>query len=112
MESLHPDPDHLESMKAQLAALEESCITLKKKLEQLRKEAIQQKFDLNALDHPGFFQKHFGNLKAKKEAAWQAYRAALSAQDQAQMDYDEQSARCAALRAEYTALISPQNAIH
>lgn len=110
--SLHPDPDRLESVKEQLAALEERCIALKQNLEQLRNEAIQKNFDLNALDNPGFFLKHFGKLKEKKEAAWQAYRAALAAQDQAQMDLDEQSARRAALRAEYTALLSPQKATH
>ncbi len=110
MLSPSPDLNRLEAIKQQLSELEEACAARKEKLEQLRQEALQKKFDLNALDNPGFFQKYFGKLKEKKEAAWQAYRTALAAQDQAQMDYDAQTAQRMALRAEYQALLSAQSA--
>jgi len=89
--------EHLNDLQSRLAEQERVCKALKEKLETARAFALQKKFDLNALEYPNFFQKHFGRHKEKKEAAWQEYRAALAAQDQIQMDYDEQSARYASL---------------
>ena len=104
MEYHNEHQSRLAVLATQLSEAERHCKTLKEKLEAARAYALQKKFDLNALEYPNFFQKHFGGHKKKKEAAWQDYRAALSAQDQIQMDYDEQSARYSDLLREYEAL--------
>ena len=47
--------------------MDRNCLALKDTLTIARNKAIEIKFQLNALDRPGFFQRHFGNLKKKKE---------------------------------------------
>ena len=90
---------------AQLAEQEAVCNAKKEHLHQARAEALQKQFELTELNQPTFFQRHFVNLRKKKEQAWAAYQEASLALEQAKLDLEEQNQRLARLKAEYQAIL-------
>lgn len=93
-------------LESQLREQESVCRTVKEHLDQVQAEALQKQFDLTELNHPTFFQRHFGNLRKQKDAAWAAYQEAVLVLEQAKLDLAEQNQRLAQLKAEYAVLLS------
>lgn len=96
----------LTALESQLAGQESVCRTAKEHLEQLQAEALQKQFALTELNHPTFFQRHFGNLRKKKDEAWAAYQEISLALEQAKLDLAEHNDSLARLKAEYQAILA------
>lgn len=93
-------------LETQLTEQEAICKAKKEYLEAVQAEALQKQFDLTELNNPTFFQRRFGNLRKKKDAAWAAYQEVCLRLDQAKLDLEEQNDRLAQLKAEYQAILA------
>lgn len=86
------------SMEEKIAEQEAVCRRAKENLDLAQAEALQRQFELTQLNNPGFFQRHFGSLRKKKEAAWAAYQEAVLALEQAKLDFAQETARLSSLQ--------------
>ena len=96
----------LSFLETQLTEQEAICKAKKDHLDEVQAEALQKQFDLTELNHPTFFQRHFGNLRKRKDEAWAAYQEAVLQVEQAKLDLEEQKARMSQLQSEYQAILA------
>ncbi len=88
----------IQNLQTQLAEQESLCRTLEEHLQQAKALAVQKQFEVTKLNHAGFFQRHFSNLRNKKDAAWAEYRNAVFAADELKLALDAQQKKLAQLR--------------
>jgi hypothetical protein len=96
----------LSFLETQLTEQEAICKAKKDHLDEVQAEALQKQFDLTKLNHPTFFQRHFGNLRKRKDEAWAVYQEAVLQVEQAKLDLEEQKSRMSQLQSEYQAIIA------
>lgn len=90
--------ENIQDLKSQLAQLEAQCKALEEQLRQAKELAVQKQFEVTKLNHAGFFQRHFSNLRNKKDAAWAEYRNAVFAADELKLALDAQKKKLEQLR--------------
>lgn len=96
----------LESLRSRLSEQEALCNALNTQLRDAQALAVAKQFEVTKLNHAGFFQRTFGNLRKKQDAAWAAYRSAVTAADQLKLELATQKTKLEKLRSEYETLIS------
>lgn len=102
---MEPNID-LESLRNRLTEQENLCNTLNTQLREAQALAVAKQFEVTKLNHAGFFQRSFGNLRKKQDAAWAEYRNAVTAADQLKLEHATQKTKLEKLRREYDDLIS------
>lgn len=95
-----------ESLRCRLNEQEALCNSLNEQLREAQALAVAKQFEVTKLNHAGFFQRSFGNLRKKQDAAWAEYRSAVMAADGLKLELAAQKAQLERLQKEYDALIS------
>ena len=90
--------ENIQDLKSQLAQLEAQCKALEEQLRQANELAVQKQFEVTKLNHAGFFQRRFTNLRKKKDTAWADYRNAVFAADELKLALDAQKRKLEQLR--------------
>lgn len=90
----------LESLRSRLTEQEALCNSLNEQLREAQALAVAKQFDVTKLNHAGFFQRSFGNLRKKQDAAWAEYRSAVMAADELKLTLAAQQSKLDALRAQ------------
>ena len=90
--------ENIQDLKSQLAQLEAQCKVLEEQLRQAKELAVQKQFEVTKLNHAGFFQRRFSNLRKKKDTAWADYRNAVFAADELKLVLQAQKNKLEQLR--------------
>ena len=89
-----------ESLRSRLTEQEALCNSLNEHLREAQALAVAKQFEVTRLNHAGFFQRSFGNLRKKQDAAWAEYRSAVMAADALKLTLAAQQSKLDALRAQ------------
>lgn len=90
----------LESLRSRLTEQEALFNSLSEQLREAQALAVAKQFEVTKLNHAGFFQRSFGNLRKKQDAAWAEYRSAVMAADELKLTLAAQQSKLDALRAQ------------
>ena len=82
----------------QMAEQETLCKELEERLQHAKALAVQKQFEVTKLNHAGFFQRCFSNLRKKKDTAWAEYRNAVFAADELKLVLQAQKNKLEQLR--------------
>ena len=96
------------SLEQQIASQEELCRRAKDQLELAQSKALQRQFEVTKLNTPGFFRRHFCNLRKQKKKAWDACQEACLVLEQAKLDLAEQNECLAKLKTAYQTILAEE----
>ena len=105
MEQLFQDLHRILTIEETLPQLEQEHAALKEAAAEAEARAAVAKYDLDALENPGFFTQLLGRVEDKKETARIAYRSAAAARDRAKQELAARDQQLQELKAEYTTLL-------
>lgn len=105
MEALFRDLERLVAAENLRPGLEAECKKLKERLPTLQLEVARTKHDVYALEKPSLFTRLLGKVDKKKEKAWTAYRAAVTARDRILLEYKEKQTVLDTLNQEIQSLL-------
>lgn len=105
MKQLFHDLERLIVVEEQIPALQQECNNLKDAVNEAASNVVITKWEVNALENPGFFTRLMGRLEEKKQKAWTAYRSAVAEKENADRAYQEKTDQLTALQNELSQLL-------